>query len=257
MGIKGSEQACVTPNNQMDELTLSDVWILLWRKKLLIVLVTLMGVVGALPYYFLTPPLYSASMVIIPPSIATMGGVVRELNEHSARQSNNIFDQASELSESVMGILKRNLMSQADRQQRQVMEGKSISLSITEDRQRCSKVSQSFAQSGCNSIVVAATGPSPSSLKEQLETSVQRAAGQSAREANKFLGSLDIKTRLEPTDLYQIDTPATASQKPISPNKPKILGIGATLGAMLGVLVVVGLGYRAKRKALVTLDRGD
>jgi len=258
MGTKNMEQVGVTPDIQMEELTLCDVWVLLWRKKLLIVFLAVLGTLAALPHCFLSLPLYSGSIVITPASIATMGGVVREINEHSTRQSNNVFDQASELSESVMGILKRNLMSQSERQQLQpvqAIEDQSINLSVIEDRQRCAKVSQSFAHSGCNSIVVTATGPSPGSLKARLDSFVQLSADQSAQEANQFLESLGITTRFTIANIYRVESPATVSETPFSPNKPRALVIGATLGAMLGVFVVIGLGYRAKRKAIVDLER--
>jgi LPS O-antigen subunit length determinant protein (WzzB/FepE family) len=237
-----------------DEIDLFELLQLLWQQKVLIALFVFLGLGIAAAYVYSVKPVYQSSIVIIPPSVAGFGNLARGVSAQSTSQDKVVLEQAIELTENTIEILKRNLMSTAVQQDFQRVyssDDGSLNMTVSEDRGRCKQITRPDSKSGCKNIILSASGSARLTPKPFADAYLTHVATLTAVEVNKFLEGMDIGQRFEATDLYRIESAASIPDAPIKPKKSLILTLGIMLGGMLGVFIALIRGMLAKRRQQV------
>lgn len=224
-----------------DEIDLLELAQQLWRKKLLIALITLAITVLAGVYAFVTPPVFASQVVLSSAPIGLYGELMAKMQDQKMvlQTVASPIALGRNLSNDALELLGRNLESMRNR--REFIHGmgdwQGIAVKVTQDRKTPGR------------LTLSATGPDAVAVQAFLNQYLLYVAEQTSAELNTyFTGSLGASELVVSDMLYALEQPSAVNSQPIKPRKPLVLALGLVLGGMLGVFVALVWGFLKKQR---------
>ncbi|MCW3150382.1 Wzz/FepE/Etk N-terminal domain-containing protein [Stutzerimonas stutzeri] len=212
-----------------DEIDLIELVMALWSYKLMIILITCLGVAIASAYSLLVTPTYSAQAIIAPASINRFGTLAGALSSRQLRQEQSAISSGVHLANEMFDVLVTNLNSRIMRRDFDAAnpDYREVVFKLTRGKQLTDPVSLSATDkiaTRTNEFIVAYSAYVSHATVGQL---------------NEYLKGMGVTEDVEPSALYRLEQPATTPLVPIKPRPVLIISLGFVLGAMFGVFAAL------------------